>query len=94
MAVSAYVLIKCEGGKADEVVRKILDGKHVKRADTLFGDYDAIAYLEVEEMLDTFSVRKLDEIVTKEIGRTKGVVSTNTHIVTTPRELREKQKRL
>jgi DNA-binding Lrp family transcriptional regulator len=93
MAVSAYVLIKCEGGMAEEVVRRILGGRHVQTADTLFGDYDAIAYLEVEKMLDTFSVRKLDEIVTREIARTKGVVSTNTHIVTTPRELRELQKR-
>lgn len=93
MAVSAYVLIKCQGGMVEEVAQRLLKGGHVKTVDTLFGDYDVIAYLEVEEMLDTFSVDKLDAIVTKEIARTKGVVSTNTHIVTTPRELRELQQR-
>jgi len=93
MAVSAYILIKCQGGMVEEVARKILKEEHVKSADTLFGDYDLIAYLKVEEMLDTFSVRKLDEIVTKEIARIKGVVSTNTHIVTTSRELQELNKR-
>lgn len=93
MAVNAYVLLKCEGGMAEEVARRLLAGRHVKLADTLFGDYDVVAYLEVEELLDTFSVRKLDEIITKEIATTKGVVSTNTHIVTTSHELRELQKR-
>lgn len=94
MAVSAYVLINCQGGMVEEVARRILEGRHVKTADTLFGDYDLVAYLEVEEMLDTFSVRRLDEIVTKEIARIKGVVSTNTHIVTTSRDLRELRRRL
>jgi|GEM_PF-246189 len=93
MAVSAYVLVKCQGGMVAEVAQRLLKGGHVKAVDTLFGDYDLIAYLEVEEMLDTFSVGKLDEIVIKEIARTKGVVSTNTHIVTTPRALREIQQR-
>lgn len=92
MAVNAYVLLKCQGGMAEEVARRLLEGSHVKRVDTLFGDYDVVAYLEVEELLDTFSVRRLDEIVTKEIATLKGVVSTNTHIVTTSRELRELQK--
>jgi hypothetical protein len=83
MAVQAYVLIKCKGGMVEEVLKGVLKKKHITRADAVFGDYDIIAYLEVKELLSTFSVNKLDEIVIKEIGKMKGVVSTNTHIVTT-----------
>ncbi len=93
MAVQAYVLIKCRGGTVEDVLKSVLKKEHVKRADAVFGDYDIIAYLEVTELLSTFSVNKLDEIVTQEIGKMKGVVSTNTHIVTTGgEEVSKKEK--
>ncbi|MFQ5795366.1 MAG: Lrp/AsnC ligand binding domain-containing protein [Candidatus Bipolaricaulia bacterium] len=84
MAIRAYVLIRCERGTADEVVEKIRDKEHVKRADTIFGEYDAIAYLVIEELPSMFSVRALQAIVLEEIQRTRGVLNTNTHIVTSP----------
>jgi len=86
MAVRAYVLIRCEGGAADEVVEKLKRKEHVKKADTVFGDYDAIAYIEVRELPSSFSIRTLEKIVVDEIQKVKGVLSTNTHIVTTPEE--------
>lgn len=86
MSLRAYVLIKCEGGVAEEVVEKLKRKEHVKRADTVFGDYDAIAYVEVRELPSSFSIRTLEEIILNEIQKVKGVLSTNTHIVTTKEE--------
>jgi len=84
MAVSAYVLIRCEGGMAEDVMNKLRKKEHVVKADTVFGDYDVIAYLEVKELPSAFSVRTLERIVIDEIQKVKGVLNTNTHIVTSP----------
>ena len=84
MAVSAYVLIRCEGGKAEDVMRELRKKEHVVRADTVFGDYDVIAALEVKELPSTFSIRTLEKIVIDEIQKVRGVANTNTHIVTSP----------
>ena len=82
MAVSAYVLIRCEGGMPEEVVRKLRQKGHVKRASTVFGDYDAIARVEIDELPSSFSVLTLERVIFDEVQRIKGVLSTNTHIVT------------
>ncbi len=84
MAVQAYVLIRCEGGRAQRVVEEIRSKDHVVRANTIFGDYDAIARIQVKEFPSAFSVASLEQIVIEEIQHVKGVVSTNTHIVTSP----------
>ncbi len=83
MAVAAYVLIRCRGGEEDKVAKEIHSKPHVKRVDTVFGDYDIIAYLEFEELSSSFSVAELNRIVTEEIRKVDGVSSTSTHIVTT-----------
>jgi len=83
MAVAAYVLIRCRGGKEDRVLSTIRQKPHVKKADLVFGDYDIIAYLEFDELPSTFSVAELNHIVTEEIRKVDGVSSTSTHIVTT-----------
>lgn len=82
MAVHAYVLIRCEGGKARQVVEELRKKEHVVRANTVFGDYDVIARVKVEELPSFFSVQRLEEIVIDEIQRVKGVMGTNTHIIT------------
>lgn len=84
MAVRAYVLIRCEGAISEEVVRKLRQKEHVKQADTIFGDYDAIAYLEISAMPSSFSVLSLQKVILEEVQKIKGVTSTNTHIVTSP----------
>ena len=84
MAVSAYVLIRCEGGKAEDVMHDLRKKEHIVRADTVFGDYDVVAVLEVSELPSTFSIRTLEKIVTDEIQKVRGVLNTNTHIVTSP----------
>jgi DNA-binding Lrp family transcriptional regulator len=84
MAVSAYVLIRCDGGKAEDVMHDLRKKEHVVRADTVFGDYDVVAVLEISELPSTFSIRTLEKIVLDEIQKVRGVAHTNTHIVTTP----------
>lgn len=59
---------------------------HVKRVDTVFGDYDIIAYLEFDEVPSSFSVAELYQIVTEEIRKVEGVFSTSTHIVTSSKK--------
>lgn len=83
MAVAAYVLIRCRGATEDKVADIVRQKPHVKRVDTVFGDYDIIAYLEFDELPSSFSVAELNHIVTEEIRKVEGVFSTSTHIVTT-----------
>ena len=82
MAVHAYVLIRCEGGKMKQVVQELRKKEHVVKANSVFGDYDVIARVRVRELPSSFSVLRLEEVVINEIQKIKGVVNTNTHIVT------------
>lgn len=84
MAVQAYVLIRCEGAKAKQVVDEIRKKDHVRRANMVFGDYDAVARVSVRELPSSFSVQRLEEVIFDEIQKVSGVMSTNTHIVTSP----------
>ena len=79
MAVQAYVLVRCQAGKAPEVVQELRQKKHVIRANTVFGDYDAVVRVAIRELL---SVQHLQEVIFEEIQATKGVSTTSTHIVT------------
>jgi len=67
MPVSAYVLVRCRGATEGKIAEIIRTKPHVKRVDTVFGDYDIIAYLEFEELPSSFSVAELHNIVTEEI---------------------------
>lgn len=82
MPVSAYVLIRCRGATEEKVAEELRKKPHVKRVDTVFGDYDIIAYLEFDELPSSFSVAELYQVVTDEIRKVEGVFSTSTHIVT------------
>lgn len=82
MAVHAYVLIRCKGGKMKQVVEELRKKEHVVRANSVFGDYDVIARIRISELPSSFSVLRLEEVVVDEIQKIKGVISTNTHIVT------------
>jgi len=82
MAVAAYVLVRCRGATEGKIAEILRTKPHVKRVDTVFGDYDIIAYLEFEELPASFSVAELHNIVTEEIRKVEGVSSTSTHIVT------------
>jgi DNA-binding Lrp family transcriptional regulator len=90
MAVSAYVFVRCRGATEGKIAEIIRTKPHVKRVDTVFGDYDIIAYLEFAEFPSSFSVAELHHIVTEEIRTVEGVSSTSTHIVTTQHQKHEK----
>jgi DNA-binding Lrp family transcriptional regulator len=82
MAVHAYVLIRCTAGRSKQVVEELRGQEHVVRANTVFGDYDVIVRLRIEDLPSFFSVQRLEEIVIDEIQNVKGVMTTKTLIVT------------
>jgi len=79
MAVQAYVFVRCEAGKAPNVVQALRKKDHIVRANTVFGDYDAVARVAIREL---FSIQRLQEVVFDEIQNVHGIISTSTHIVT------------
>lgn len=91
MAVSAYVFVRCRGATEGKIAEIIRTKPHVKRVDTVFGDYDIIAYLEFAELPSSFSVAELHHIVTEEIRTVEGVSSTSTHIVTSQHHLKHEK---
>lgn len=73
MGVVAFILIVSELAKEREVVREILSIPGVVEARLLFGEYDALARVEVSD------IAELDRVVTS-IRNTRGVVKTVTLI--------------
>jgi len=73
----AYVLIGCELGSENELVKKLLDMDKVIDAHVTYGDYDIVVEVETDterqmDNLITKKIRKLDKIRTT---TTLGVVS-------------------
>ena len=63
----AYVLIQLNKSREREIVEKLKSMKHVKSAHILFGEWDIIVEVEVEnaEDLGTFvmdNIRSIDEV--------------------------------
>jgi DNA-binding Lrp family transcriptional regulator len=59
--VLAYVLITIQSGSEKEVLKKISDFEETKQVDMVYGEYDAIVKVQVEEMpeLEKFLSDKL-----------------------------------
>lgn len=72
MAVSAYVLIQIEMGKAGEVASRIRDIEGVDTADIATGPYDIIARTSAETMDD------LGRMVVGQIEMVDGITRTLT----------------
>lgn len=73
----AYVLIGCELGSENELVKKLLEMDKVIDAHVTYGDYDIVVEVETDterqmDNLITKKIRKLDKIRTT---TTLGVVS-------------------
>ena len=68
----AYILIGCELGAENEIVRKLLRLDKVKNAKVVYGDYDIV----VEAEADTES--QMDNLITKKIRKIDRVRSTMT----------------
>lgn len=73
MGVVAFILIVSEVAKEREIVQELLKVPGVVEARLLFGEYDALARVEVD------SVAELDRVVTA-ARSIKGVVKTITLI--------------
>jgi len=71
----AFVLINTEAGLEQEVVNRIKTLKNVKEAYTVYGVYDAIAFVEAEKAED------LKNLVAYELRKINGVRSTVTMMV-------------
>lgn len=73
--IQGIVLINIASGLEEEVVSKIKDIPSVSQVFLVYGTYDAVALVEVDDM------GKLRDIVLGNIRRIKGVLSTTTLIV-------------
>jgi DNA-binding Lrp family transcriptional regulator len=71
----AYVLINCDLGSEDEIIREIKKIPEAKEVAGVYGVYDIIAKIESDSM------DKLREIITWKIRRIDKVRSTLTMIV-------------
>ena len=71
----AFVLINTEAGSEQDVVNHLKGMKNVKEAHTVYGVYDAIAFVEAEKLDD------LKSIVSYDLRKIPGVRSTVTMMV-------------
>ena len=72
--VVAYVLITVKHGTNKEAVEKLMQFKEVKEAHILYGQYDVIIKIEIENMKD------LDQFILKKLKVVPNVESTETLI--------------
>ncbi len=72
--IVAYILVKVESGKDEEVLREIKKMEGVKQTTPTYGNYD----LHVEVSFDTMEA--LDRIIFEKIRRVPGVKETVTLI--------------
>jgi len=68
--VKAYVLIKTESGKEDEVLRKLLELSVTEEAHKVFGPFDIVAEVRGRDM------ETLVEIITGKIRTIEGTTDT------------------
>ncbi|MCF2136643.1 MAG: Lrp/AsnC ligand binding domain-containing protein [Candidatus Thorarchaeota archaeon] len=73
--VKAYVLIKMESGKEEEVTREILDLPVTEEAHTVFGEFDLVVEIRGRDM------ETLVEFITQRIRRIPGIADTQTLLV-------------
>jgi DNA-binding Lrp family transcriptional regulator len=75
MAIFAYVLFKVASGTEREVAEKLSTFDQVMQADIVFGEYDVIARLCVEDL------DKLEDFVSQSIRTVPNVLVTSTMII-------------
>lgn len=75
MAIKAYVLLKVSSGTEREVCRKISDFDEVLDASIVYGEYDIVAKVNLDE-LDS-----LESFIFEKIKSVPSVVLTDTMIV-------------
>ena len=68
----AYVVIHCEQGREDLVLRDLNMIPEVKEADVVYGSYDVIGKIEAENH------KELENIITKKVRKLQFIISTMT----------------
>ena len=68
----AYIVIHCDQGKEDLVLRDLNEIPEVKEADIVYGSYDLVGKIESE------TYKELENIITKKIRKLKFVRTTMT----------------
>jgi len=68
----AYIVIHCEQGKEDLVLRDLNEIPEVKEADVVYGNYDVIGKIEAE------NYKELEKTITKKIRKLKFISTTMT----------------
>ena len=74
----AYVFINAEPGKLWQIAGTVSKIKGIKMADAITGDFDVVAYTELDDM------NQLSDLI-ELIQNIKGVIRTHTSIVIPPR---------
>ena len=75
MAILAYVLFKVSSGAEGEVAQKLIELEEVLYADTVFGEYDVVARVAVEDL------EFLEKFVSDRIRLVENVLVTSTMII-------------
>ncbi len=85
MAILAYVLFKVSSGTEREVAQKLIEFEEVVQADIVFGEYDVIARLSIDDL------NELQDFVSERIRTVPNVLVTSTMIIS--REYKGKSTR-
>ena len=75
MTVLAYVLVTLQSGSEKEVCKKISQFEEVVEVNELYGEYDVIIKVRVDEL------PKLDEFLTEKLRAIPNIYLTSTMIV-------------
>jgi DNA-binding Lrp family transcriptional regulator len=75
VAILAYVLFKVSSGTEGEVAQKLIELDEVLYADTVFGEYDVIARVAVEDL------ESLEQFVSNRIRSIENILVTSTMII-------------
>ncbi|MGB9675419.1 MAG: Lrp/AsnC family transcriptional regulator [Candidatus Nanoarchaeia archaeon] len=73
--LTAYILLRVDSGVEREVLESLLDFDEVEEAELIYGEWDVIAKLNIDDL------EKLSEFVLTAIRPIKGVRQTSTLIV-------------
>jgi len=73
--VLAYVLVTMQSGSEEEVLEKISSFKEVLAVDLVYGEYDAIVKVQVDELPD------LEEFLSRKLRTLPNIFLTTTMIV-------------
>jgi DNA-binding Lrp family transcriptional regulator len=75
LAILAYVLFKVSSGTEREVCQKLVNFEEVIEADIVFGEYDVIARISIDDL------EELEDFISQKIRNVPNVLVTSTMII-------------